>query len=252
MTRHENEPIHGCSHCSATFRNLNDLKRHLHKVHPDRVYQCKLCNKIYKTQSHLREHMQSHSTLKAHTCSVCGKGFTSNYKLDQHFNIHIGLKPHKCQHCSISYANYSNLLKHLRKKHAKTTKTNDENDNTLKLAVSTMSVINATENVKQSVITDNGNNLRNELINSDKPVIEKDSDQNFEEEKFLLSCLKNNPDNITVLSTKQEENTLNKFNPITNHCFVMPRDSNSLNYEKDNIFCVLLLPGEETSIENEG
>ena len=51
---------------------------------------------------------------KTHSCSICAKTFAQSSELERHLRIHTGKKPYTCSSCSKSFSAAKHLKRHLR------------------------------------------------------------------------------------------------------------------------------------------
>ena len=116
-----------CEECGRTFINLQNLTKHVKRVH---TYvgkiRCNLCNReVYS--SVLKDHMkffhkrtkiEENFQIPNYKCETCGTNFQSPSGLKIHIkSVHMGLKEHKCKYCNKDFSRSYNVKQHIRMVH---------------------------------------------------------------------------------------------------------------------------------------
>lgn len=135
-------PHHTCETCGRAFLKLSKLKQHevgckirlakrIAKVvvgvdgeavtpTPDGVpggaFPCTDCNKVFDKPASLSSHKKIHAP-DEFRCQTCGKMFTKRYYLTNHELSHSNHRPHKCAHCELSFKQFSQMLRHVQRRH---------------------------------------------------------------------------------------------------------------------------------------
>jgi predicted RNA-binding Zn-ribbon protein involved in translation (DUF1610 family) len=74
--RRDENPGHSCSHCGKTFTRLDNLKRHVKRVHTgERAFTCDQCGKTFATKDMLKRHKKMRTKEKTFECARCHKRF---------------------------------------------------------------------------------------------------------------------------------------------------------------------------------
>ena len=83
LTIHASLEDYKCELCDKSFSQVDNLKRHIHKVHED--YKCDLCSNSFSSRQTLKRHINRvHEGSKDYKCDSCGKSFSKIYKLKTH------------------------------------------------------------------------------------------------------------------------------------------------------------------------
>ena len=126
--------LHQCPHCPYSFKETNDLKRHIRTHTGEKPYSCKKCGQCFARTTHRIRHMRRiHSatdeeiealkvsrTKKIHQCPHCPystKGSKNNLK--RHIRTHTGEKPYSCRECGRCFTQSSSCKTHMRKIHSR-------------------------------------------------------------------------------------------------------------------------------------
>ena len=123
-----------CPECGASFQKYH-LTNHLKQQHPNRSdpkIVCELCGYSCHNQSQMKSHMRRKHPSKLFTCNLCYviKGRWSTFQ-QHYYEKHGAAKPHKCGLCEYRSARRSNILIHIRKMHKEILK-EDENKHIVK------------------------------------------------------------------------------------------------------------------------
>nr|XP_029133961.1 zinc finger protein 525-like [Labrus bergylta] len=118
-----NKPFR-CNRCSKTFSKLRVLIAHEWKHTGHLPFQCAQCSLRVKTDADLVSHQRVHTREKPYLCAECGKTFAQRSNLLRHLNlIHSesrNEKKYSCSECEKSFKEKSSLKKHQRSKHFET------------------------------------------------------------------------------------------------------------------------------------
>ncbi|XP_059608182.1 zinc finger protein 836-like [Phlebotomus argentipes] len=120
MARHATERL-SCKYCQETFPSKFQLKRHraeMHKKAPKvkAPVQCPLCPKTFREANNMRKHLPVHSDKKDAVCEVCGNAYKSKHTLRIHMRLHTGEEPFKCdyQGCGRTFRSQGSFIIHKR------------------------------------------------------------------------------------------------------------------------------------------
>ncbi|KAM6964622.1 uncharacterized protein LKV04_020368 [Tautogolabrus adspersus] len=115
-----NKPFR-CNHCSKTYSRLRGLIAHEWKHTGHLPFQCAQCSLRVKTDADLISHQRVHTREKPYLCAECGKTFAQRSNLLRHLNLIHGEsrneKKHSCSECEKSFKEKGALKKHQRSKH---------------------------------------------------------------------------------------------------------------------------------------
>ncbi|XP_070533912.1 zinc finger protein 800-like [Ptychodera flava] len=123
--------LHKCSMCEKTFASRRNLARH-EKQHTNQGSdkeedaETKQDSKVMKSvSSKILETRKAQAAVealidaKAMKCQKCNKRLFNIYSLRHHVRNHFGYNSYKCKFCAFKTTDYSNLKRHLARKHAK-------------------------------------------------------------------------------------------------------------------------------------
>ncbi|KAJ7371968.1 Transcription factor IIIA [Desmophyllum pertusum] len=94
LTVHTRSHGYTCEHCSRTFKEVWELKKHAVIHNPNRkMYECPRegCNRVYTKAFNLKAHIKAfHDGERPYLCTVegCEKGFAHKFSLKQHLVLH--------------------------------------------------------------------------------------------------------------------------------------------------------------------
>ncbi|XP_041359927.1 transcription factor IIIA-like isoform X2 [Gigantopelta aegis] len=106
-----------CSHegCGQLFTFPHNLKRHIKRVHTNKVYQCSFsgCDKSFRKHHQLKAHQFEHTSVDPYVCSEdgCGKRFSVLSKFRRHQKIHQDFTCN-VDGCSFKVKKWTLLRKH--------------------------------------------------------------------------------------------------------------------------------------------
>ncbi|XP_042878604.1 zinc finger protein 236-like [Penaeus japonicus] len=108
------EPVdrpHDCQICRKHFHKAEYLLRHLRKHTGD--FTCQHCLKVFARKEGLQKHnCPNEAKERSFHCSLCSKEFINPVLLQQHYLKHNGNR--KCDRCRRTFANRSELDRHLK------------------------------------------------------------------------------------------------------------------------------------------
>ncbi|XP_041372535.1 uncharacterized protein LOC121385813 [Gigantopelta aegis] len=111
---HGNLKKHTCSVCSAVFRDVASLDRHMCSHTGEKAFKCEYCNKTYEKQYQFNEHMHSHAGFKPFKCDVCGDSFLRKGQLKFHVYKHQYGRQFECEFCHQAFYRSTDLIVHRR------------------------------------------------------------------------------------------------------------------------------------------
>ena len=119
-------PVHQCSKCSYTNRNISYVKWHFKCRHTESMNKsCEFCGKVVKRlKDHLKVTMcgKDVDNRKMMRCPKCDIKMMGNWKLQKHIqNIHDRVNDISCPNCSYKTYSRFNLRLHVSKVHDKST-----------------------------------------------------------------------------------------------------------------------------------
>ena len=125
---HSEDRLFQCSECSRTFKNKENLKVHVKRIHlkiqsfkcqdcPSQFttnvelqslwkrihmviswsFTCNECEKTFRLEEAVKRHQHRvHVGNKKNICNICHKYFYSKMDLKKHESVHTEERPHKC------------------------------------------------------------------------------------------------------------------------------------------------------------
>ena len=114
MKIHKDEKPYACSHCDATFKSSQALKRHT-GIHTGNKtsFSCLKCEKNLLGHGALKSHMMLHTGEKPRACSYCPYQSVQAVSLQCHIqNNHIREKTFHCTICDDYFFNKNHMRKH--------------------------------------------------------------------------------------------------------------------------------------------
>ncbi|XP_041354784.1 myoneurin-like [Gigantopelta aegis] len=111
------EILFECTICSKKFTRKAHLKRHLRIHEPEKPFKCPHCEYRGCERSDISKHLLIHAEPK-HSCEVCGKQFRHIKNKELHVKRHNGQKDYKCGVCGFFGYTFTDIRKHIERKHA--------------------------------------------------------------------------------------------------------------------------------------
>ncbi|XP_062600748.1 uncharacterized protein LOC134262385 isoform X2 [Saccostrea cucullata] len=111
------EVLFECTVCSKKFTRKAHLKRHLRIHEPEKPYKCPHCDYRGCEKSDISKHILIHEEPK-HVCDVCGKAFRHIKNKELHLKRHNGQKDYKCGVCEFYGYTFTDIRKHIERKHS--------------------------------------------------------------------------------------------------------------------------------------
>ena len=105
---------HSCHVCSAVFRDVAALDRHMCSHTGEKAFRCQYCNKSYEKQYQFNEHMHSHAGFKPFKCEICGDSFLRKGQLKFHIYKHQYGRQFECEFCHQAFYRSTDLTVHRR------------------------------------------------------------------------------------------------------------------------------------------
>ncbi len=104
-----------CRFCTIALPTLDDLERHLEKLHPKgKEHLCPICNKSFHSRSNRNTHIQSHNETNTFRCDVCGQGFKSTVYLSKHKKALHTKANNECPFCEVTFNSLAKFEYHLK------------------------------------------------------------------------------------------------------------------------------------------
>ncbi|XP_044736970.1 zinc finger protein 883-like [Chrysoperla carnea] len=122
MLRHKGEARFKCDECKKPFYELNALRGHVKKKHPNKInrYKCKECTEMFVLEQDLELHERSQHSKHQYSCSECNKPFIHKYLLRKHQWMHAKQRMFHCKHadCDKSFKSKQVLHLHYKRCHS--------------------------------------------------------------------------------------------------------------------------------------
>ncbi|XP_062592484.1 zinc finger protein 267-like [Saccostrea cucullata] len=117
----EEEYVHNCDLCSATFSRIGNYTRHrmIHTLNTqdNYRYKCSECGRLFLQRCDMKRHMLIHTKQEPHRCAVCDKGYIRKSDLVVHMRFHSKERAYKCIQCEKQFFQSGDLNRHVRKVH---------------------------------------------------------------------------------------------------------------------------------------
>ncbi|XP_026749437.1 zinc finger protein 283-like [Galleria mellonella] len=85
---HLKEKNYTCHICNVNVFGGYDLKKHLVKHNPVKMYECAHCQKRYPRRTTLVQHLKIHAGDKKKVCTICDQRFVQKASLNYHMTKH--------------------------------------------------------------------------------------------------------------------------------------------------------------------
>lgn len=85
---HLKEKNLACPHCDAKFFDIHQLRKHLVRHNPVRIFECSFCKKKFPRLNTLRQHEKIHTGDKRKICPICDERFVQKASLNYHMAKH--------------------------------------------------------------------------------------------------------------------------------------------------------------------
>ncbi|XP_037942699.1 zinc finger protein 107-like [Teleopsis dalmanni] len=120
LISHESQKGFVCQTCHKKFKTSLNLEKHM-LIHSNvKEFKCDYCNKEFRTKDVKMAHERIHTGEKPYKCTYCDRAFRFRGTFLTHINIHNGLRPYVCSECDSAFTNWSNLNKHIKRRHDNT------------------------------------------------------------------------------------------------------------------------------------
>ncbi|XP_069615696.1 zinc finger protein 11-like [Ranitomeya imitator] len=111
------ELVQKCGLCTAKFRGLSELRKHLASHVNDGRYTCQDCGRDFNCNYFLVRHQRTHTGEQPFKCKLCWRGFSQRASLVIHIRTHTGERPYICFVCGRAFYSRSAMLRHQRSRH---------------------------------------------------------------------------------------------------------------------------------------
>ncbi|ELU00326.1 hypothetical protein CAPTEDRAFT_145894, partial [Capitella teleta] len=118
MARHS-EKGSECEICGKKFTRRAHLNRHLRIHDPEKPFKCPHCEYRGCEKSDITKHITIHEAPK-YVCEICNKAFRHQKNKDLHVKRHKGQKDYKCGVCDFYGYTFTDIRKHIERKHSDT------------------------------------------------------------------------------------------------------------------------------------
>jgi rubrerythrin len=113
--------VEDCKVCFEQFSCAADVQKHVRDLHyskgSEKPFSCPSCSAAFRRISHLHRHILIHTGQKAYMCNICQKSFARNDHLTNHMWTHAE-GPYSCQFCSFEGENKFTLRDHVVSEHS--------------------------------------------------------------------------------------------------------------------------------------
>ncbi|XP_073415823.1 uncharacterized protein [Dendrobates tinctorius] len=111
------ELVQKCGICTAKFRCLSELRKHLTSHMNGGRYTCQDCGRDFNCNYFLVRHQRTHTGEQPFKCKLCWRGFSQRASLVIHIRTHTGERPYICFVCGRAFYSRSAMLRHQRSRH---------------------------------------------------------------------------------------------------------------------------------------
>jgi len=86
--RDNNQGTYTCPHCTISFKDNVEFKRHMHQHDTQLPFVCNICNERFDSKPTLLLHLDDHNNGRPFTCHICKKSFKTKTYLYGHMQMH--------------------------------------------------------------------------------------------------------------------------------------------------------------------